>query len=88
MVYITSWDEFVERSVQLFRADPDSVRYFFFYTFYALLLFGCGEIEEKKRALKRKISLYDLAILEMNRRNGDYHGFLEVPINGILGSGC
>ncbi|KAG4402175.1 hypothetical protein GLYMA_02G141101v4 [Glycine max] len=24
MVYITSWDEFVERSVQLFRADPDS----------------------------------------------------------------
>lgn len=25
MVYITSWDEFVERSVQLFRADPDSV---------------------------------------------------------------
>ncbi|KHN03846.1 Signal recognition particle 9 kDa protein [Glycine soja] len=27
MVYITSWDEFVERSVQLFRADPDSTRY-------------------------------------------------------------
>uniref|UniRef100_A0A2P2QP78 Signal recognition particle 9 kDa protein n=1 Tax=Rhizophora mucronata TaxID=61149 RepID=A0A2P2QP78_RHIMU len=27
MVYITSWDEFVERSVQLFRADPDSARY-------------------------------------------------------------
>ncbi|XP_050363181.1 signal recognition particle 9 kDa protein [Argentina anserina] len=27
MVYITSWDEFVDRSVQLFRADPDSTRY-------------------------------------------------------------
>ncbi|KAF2325300.1 hypothetical protein GH714_026268 [Hevea brasiliensis] len=27
MVYITSWDEFVERSAQLFRADPDSTRY-------------------------------------------------------------
>ncbi|KAF9682967.1 hypothetical protein SADUNF_Sadunf05G0163200 [Salix dunnii] len=27
MVYITSWDDFVERSVQLFRADPDSTRY-------------------------------------------------------------
>lgn len=25
MVYIVSWDEFVERSVQLFRADPHSV---------------------------------------------------------------
>ena len=25
MVYINSWDEFVERSIQLFRADPDSV---------------------------------------------------------------
>ncbi|OMO78387.1 Signal recognition particle, SRP9 subunit [Corchorus capsularis] len=24
MVYITSWDEFVERTVQLFRADPES----------------------------------------------------------------
>ncbi|GKU86363.1 hypothetical protein SLEP1_g899 [Rubroshorea leprosula] len=24
MVYITSWDEFVDRSVQLFRADPES----------------------------------------------------------------
>ncbi|KAH0772500.1 hypothetical protein KY290_009637 [Solanum tuberosum] len=23
MVYITSWDDFVERSVQLFRADPE-----------------------------------------------------------------
>ncbi|XP_057532769.1 signal recognition particle 9 kDa protein isoform X1 [Amaranthus tricolor] len=27
MVYLTSWDEFVERSVQLFRADPESTRY-------------------------------------------------------------
>ncbi|KAH9607477.1 signal recognition particle 9 kDa protein [Silene latifolia] len=27
MVYITSWDEFVERSVQLFRADVESTRY-------------------------------------------------------------
>ncbi|KAL9394878.1 hypothetical protein Peur_014163 [Populus x canadensis] len=27
MVYITSWDDFVDRSVQLFRADPDSTRY-------------------------------------------------------------
>ncbi|THU48890.1 hypothetical protein C4D60_Mb06t03760 [Musa balbisiana] len=27
MVYIVSWDEFVERSVQLFRADPHSSRY-------------------------------------------------------------
>ncbi|XP_065046070.1 signal recognition particle 9 kDa protein-like isoform X2 [Musa acuminata AAA Group] len=27
MVYIASWDEFVERSVQLFRADPHSSRY-------------------------------------------------------------
>ncbi|XP_048137197.1 signal recognition particle 9 kDa protein isoform X2 [Rhodamnia argentea] len=27
MVYITSWDEFVDRSVQLFRADPESTRY-------------------------------------------------------------
>ncbi|KMZ73882.1 Signal recognition particle 9 kDa protein [Zostera marina] len=27
MVYITSWDEFAERSVQLFRANPESSRY-------------------------------------------------------------
>ncbi|CAL5432817.1 unnamed protein product [Camellia sinensis] len=27
MVYITSWDDFVERSVQLFRASPESTRY-------------------------------------------------------------
>ncbi|CAD5171935.1 signal recognition particle 9 kDa protein [Musa acuminata AAA Group] len=27
MVYIASWDEFAERSVQLFRADPHSSRY-------------------------------------------------------------
>ncbi|CAN1270733.1 Signal recognition particle 9 kDa protein [Linum perenne] len=24
MVYITSWDEFAERTLQMFRADPDS----------------------------------------------------------------
>ncbi|XP_057472493.1 uncharacterized protein LOC130761063 isoform X2 [Actinidia eriantha] len=27
MVYITSWDDFVDRSVQLFRASPESTRY-------------------------------------------------------------
>ncbi|XP_028124451.1 signal recognition particle 9 kDa protein-like isoform X4 [Camellia sinensis] len=27
MVYITSWDDFVERSVQLYRASPESTRY-------------------------------------------------------------
>ncbi|CAN6441106.1 unnamed protein product [Victoria cruziana] len=27
MVYIDSWDEFVERSIQLFRANPQSSRY-------------------------------------------------------------
>ncbi|MBA0680681.1 hypothetical protein Goari_012368, partial [Gossypium aridum] len=27
MVYVTSWDEFVERTVQLFRASPESTRY-------------------------------------------------------------
>ncbi|RWR89404.1 signal recognition particle protein [Cinnamomum micranthum f. kanehirae] len=27
MVYIASWDEFVERSVQLFRANPQTSRY-------------------------------------------------------------
>ncbi|XP_019188709.1 PREDICTED: signal recognition particle 9 kDa protein-like [Ipomoea nil] len=27
MVYITSWDDFVEKSVQLFRADPEKTRY-------------------------------------------------------------
>ncbi|PWZ41211.1 Signal recognition particle protein [Zea mays] len=27
MVYVDSWDEFVERSVQLFRADPNTTRY-------------------------------------------------------------
>ncbi|CAF1707868.1 hypothetical protein HID58_055253 [Brassica napus] len=27
MVYIVSWDEFVDRSVQLFKADPESTRY-------------------------------------------------------------
>ncbi|KAK3128887.1 hypothetical protein QOZ80_6BG0467770 [Eleusine coracana subsp. coracana] len=27
MVYVESWDEFVERSVQLFRADPIATRY-------------------------------------------------------------
>jgi hypothetical protein len=26
MVYVDSWDEFVERSVQLFRTDPIAVR--------------------------------------------------------------
>lgn len=35
MVYVTSWDEFVERSVQLYKADPQSVCYLFFF-----LLFG------------------------------------------------
>nr|GMD23680.1 signal recognition particle 9 kDa protein [Ipomoea batatas]GMD27952.1 signal recognition particle 9 kDa protein [Ipomoea batatas] len=27
MVYITLWDDFVEKSVQLFRADPEKTRY-------------------------------------------------------------
>ncbi|KAF5741102.1 signal recognition particle 9 kDa protein [Tripterygium wilfordii] len=27
MVYVTSWEEFVERSVELFRSDPESTRY-------------------------------------------------------------
>ncbi|KAK9057362.1 hypothetical protein SSX86_022197 [Deinandra increscens subsp. villosa] len=27
MVYIVSWDDFVERSVQLFRASPQKTRY-------------------------------------------------------------
>ncbi|KAG0489194.1 hypothetical protein HPP92_007827 [Vanilla planifolia] len=27
MVYIDSWDDFVERSIQVFRADPQSTRY-------------------------------------------------------------
>ncbi|CAL5425137.1 unnamed protein product [Camellia sinensis] len=27
MVYITSWDDFVERSVQLYRASSESMRY-------------------------------------------------------------
>ncbi|KAH9785536.1 Signal recognition particle 9 kDa protein [Citrus sinensis] len=27
MVYVTSWDEFVGRSVQLYKADPQSTRY-------------------------------------------------------------
>ncbi|KAL8214996.1 hypothetical protein R6Q59_027020 [Mikania micrantha] len=27
MVYILSWDDFVERSVQLFRASPQNTRY-------------------------------------------------------------
>ncbi|KAM6592279.1 hypothetical protein CsatA_014884 [Cannabis sativa] len=27
MVYITSWDEFADRSLQMFRADPESTRY-------------------------------------------------------------
>ncbi|KHN10945.1 Signal recognition particle 9 kDa protein [Glycine soja] len=27
MVYITEWDKFVEQSIELFRADPDSTRY-------------------------------------------------------------
>ncbi|KAJ8899387.1 hypothetical protein K2173_018361 [Erythroxylum novogranatense] len=31
MVYITSWDEFVDQSVQLFRVDPDSTRYYMKY---------------------------------------------------------
>lgn len=29
MVYITEWDKFVERSIELFRADPDSVISYF-----------------------------------------------------------
>ncbi|PKA65134.1 Signal recognition particle 9 kDa protein [Apostasia shenzhenica] len=27
MVYIDSWDDFVERSIQVFRADPHAARY-------------------------------------------------------------
>ncbi|KAK1428376.1 hypothetical protein QVD17_17209 [Tagetes erecta] len=27
MVYILSWDDFVERSIQLFRASPQNTRY-------------------------------------------------------------
>ncbi|KAK7373562.1 hypothetical protein VNO80_06977 [Phaseolus coccineus] len=27
MVYITEWDKFVEQTIELFRADPDSTRY-------------------------------------------------------------
>ncbi|KAH7577630.1 hypothetical protein JRO89_XS01G0277700 [Xanthoceras sorbifolium] len=33
MVYITSWDEFVERSVQLYKADPQSVDLIFYFDF-------------------------------------------------------
>ncbi|KAG5548881.1 hypothetical protein RHGRI_014292 [Rhododendron griersonianum] len=25
MVYVTSWDDFVEKSIQLFRTDPESI---------------------------------------------------------------
>ncbi|KAL3517649.1 hypothetical protein ACH5RR_020238 [Cinchona calisaya] len=31
MVYLTSWDDFVEKSVQLFRADSETTRYVFKY---------------------------------------------------------
>lgn len=27
MVYITSWEDFVEKSVQMFRASPETARY-------------------------------------------------------------
>ncbi|PIN15914.1 Signal recognition particle, subunit Srp9 [Handroanthus impetiginosus] len=27
MVYIASWDDFLEKSVQLFRSDPEKTRY-------------------------------------------------------------
>ncbi|CAM8927499.1 unnamed protein product [Rhodiola kirilowii] len=27
MVYVETWDDFLERSVQLFRADPEATRY-------------------------------------------------------------
>lgn len=31
MVYITEWDKFVERSIELFRVDPDSVILYFMF---------------------------------------------------------
>jgi hypothetical protein len=57
MVYITSWDEFVERSVQLFRADPDSVRFFIFSsTFSVIFLFSIScLVSEKARGKDDKV---------------------------------
>ena len=39
MVYITEWDKFVEQSIELFRADPDSVIPYF--VFFSFALFSC-----------------------------------------------
>ncbi|XP_076961001.1 signal recognition particle 9 kDa protein-like [Bidens hawaiensis] len=37
MVYIVSWDDFVERSVQLFRTSPQNTRYVMKYRHYNFL---------------------------------------------------
>jgi hypothetical protein len=53
MVYMASWDEFVDRSVQLFRADPDSVCYIFPFVSFFWLICCClaklpGELKVKR----------------------------------------
>ncbi|KAG4402176.1 hypothetical protein GLYMA_02G141101v4 [Glycine max] len=58
MVYITSWDEFVERSVQLFRADPDSTRYVMKYRHcdgkLVLKVTDNRQVHTKRSCLKQK----------------------------------
>lgn len=41
MVYLTSWDDFLEQSVQLFRDDPESVSYFLLYFSYSFCYYFC-----------------------------------------------
>ena len=55
MVYIASWDEFVERSVQLFRSDPNSVSFYFEIRFCRCC---CWEINITDEKLDRMIVLW------------------------------
>ncbi|XP_058208734.1 uncharacterized protein LOC131321789 isoform X2 [Rhododendron vialii] len=71
MVYVTSWDDFVEKSVQLFRADPESTRYTMKYR-------HC----DGKLVLKVTDNREDLLEFFMRERLGGYNPCL--PLHYIL----
>ncbi|QCE11422.1 signal recognition particle subunit SRP9 [Vigna unguiculata] len=61
MVYITEWDKFVEQSIQLFRADPDSVILYLqlFLTRYVMKYRHCDgklvlKVTDNRQCLKYK----------------------------------
>ncbi|GAB2270812.1 Signal recognition particle protein [Dionaea muscipula] len=86
MVYIAVWDEFVERSVQLFRSDPQSTRYVIKYR-------NCDgklvlKVTDNKECLKFKTDQAQDA-KKMEKLNNIFFGLMargpEVDISEITG---